>query len=65
MKNKQKSAFPLVFFHGIWYNIREKINSRLEGAMYLDFTVKIPDSGKGITRKTIKGSTYIYYTLNP
>ena len=30
--------------------------------MYLDFTVKIPDSGKGITRKTIKGSTYIYYT---
>ena len=33
----------LAFFHGKWYNIREIINSRLEDAMYMDFTVKIPD----------------------
>ena len=32
--------------------------------MYLDFTVKIPEVEKGITRKTIKGSTYIYYTFD-
>ena len=32
--------------------------------MYLDFKVKIPDSTSGITRKTIKGVTYIYYTYN-
>ena len=32
--------------------------------MYLDFTVKIPKVEKGITRKTIKGSTYIYYTFD-
>jgi transposase len=30
--------------------------------MYLDYKVKIPDSGNGITRKTIKGITYIYYS---
>ncbi len=30
--------------------------------MYLDFKVKIPDSITGITRKTIKGVTYIYYS---
>ena len=47
----------------MWYNNREAINSRMEGTMYMDFTVKVPDSGKGITRKTIKGSTYIYYTF--
>ena len=49
----------LAFFHGKWYNIREIINSRLEDAMYMDFTVKIPDGEKGITRKNIKGTTYI------
>lgn len=32
--------------------------------MYLDLTVKIPEVEKGITRKTIKGSTYIYYTFD-
>ena len=32
--------------------------------MYLDFIVKIPKVEKGITRKTIKGSTYIYYTFD-
>lgn len=53
----------LAFFHGKWYNIREIINSRLEDAMYMDFTVKIPDGEKGITRKNIKGTTYIYYTF--
>jgi len=29
--------------------------------MYLDFTVKIPEGVPGITRKTLKGVTYIYY----
>lgn len=29
--------------------------------MYLDYLVKIPDSSTGITRKKIKGVTYIYY----
>ena len=32
--------------------------------MYLDFKVKIPAETSGITRKTIKGITYIYYTYN-
>ncbi len=30
--------------------------------MYLDYLVKIPDSSTGITRKKIKGVTYIYYS---
>lgn len=30
--------------------------------MYLDYKVKIPDSMSGISRKTIKGVTYIYYS---
>ena len=30
--------------------------------MYLDYLVKIPDSSAGITRKRIKGVTYIYYS---
>ena len=47
----------------MWYNKREIINSHLEDAMYLDFTVRIPDARKGITRKNIKGTTYIYYTF--
>ena len=29
--------------------------------MYLDYKVRIPDSRPGITRKTIKGVTYVYY----
>lgn len=29
--------------------------------MYLDFKVKIPSDATGITRKKIKGVTYIYY----
>ena len=29
--------------------------------MYLDFKVKIPYDAAGITRKKIKGITYIYY----
>ena len=29
--------------------------------MYLDFKVKIPSNVAGITRKKIKGVTYIYY----
>ena len=29
--------------------------------MYLDFKVKIPSDSVGISRKTIKGTTYIYY----
>ena len=29
--------------------------------MYLDCTIKIPDSNGKITKKTIKGTTYIYY----
>ena len=29
--------------------------------MYLDFKVKIPSDSAGITRKKIKGTTYIYY----
>lgn len=32
--------------------------------MYLDFKVKIPDKTNGITRKTIKGVTYVYYTYS-
>lgn len=30
--------------------------------MYLDFKVKIPSDSTGITRKKIKGTTYIYYS---
>ena len=30
--------------------------------MYLDFKVKIPSYSSGITRKKIKGTTYIYYS---
>ena len=32
--------------------------------MYLDYEVKIPDSIHGITRKTIRGTTYIYYAYD-
>lgn len=32
--------------------------------MYLDYEVKIPDSRHGITRKTIRGITYIYYAYD-
>ena len=32
--------------------------------MYLDYEVKIPDSKHGITRKTIRGITYIYYAYD-
>jgi len=32
--------------------------------MYLDYKVKIPDSAAGISRKTIKGVTYIYYSYS-
>ncbi len=31
--------------------------------MYLDYEVKIPDSRHGITRKTIRGITYIVADL--
>ena len=31
--------------------------------MYLDFKVKIPSDSAGITRKKIKGTTYIYYII--
>ena len=33
--------------------------------MYLDFKVKIPSDSAGITRKKIKGTTYIYYSYEP
>ena len=33
--------------------------------MYLDFKVKIPSDSAGITRKKIKGTTYIYYAYIP
>ena len=29
--------------------------------MYLRFRVKIPEDIKGISKKTIKGTTYVYY----
>ena len=29
--------------------------------MYLDCRVKIPDAGRRISKKTISGTTYIYY----
>ncbi|MDD6547447.1 hypothetical protein [Blautia massiliensis (ex Durand et al. 2017)] len=32
--------------------------------MYLDYEVKIPDSQHGITKKTIRGITYIYYSYD-
>ena len=32
--------------------------------MYLDYEVKIPNSKHGITRKTIRGITYIYYAYD-
>lgn len=32
--------------------------------MYLDFTVKVPDAASGVTRKKIKGVTYVYYTYS-
>lgn len=31
--------------------------------MYFDYEVKIPDSRHGITRKKIRGITYIYYQI--
>ena len=37
------------------------INSQKGESMYLDFQVKIPTESAGITRKKIKGITYIYY----
>lgn len=43
---------------------RELINSLLEAKMYYDYTVKIPKSKAGISRKTIKGVTYIYYAYH-
>lgn len=30
--------------------------------MYLEYKVKIPDSASGITKITLKGVTYIYYS---
>ena len=30
--------------------------------MYQKYTVKIPETETGITKKTIKGTTYVYYT---
>ena len=30
--------------------------------MYQKYTVKIPEIETGITKKTIKGTTYVYYT---
>lgn len=32
--------------------------------MYFDYEVKIPSSRHGITRKTIRGITYIYYAYD-
>lgn len=32
--------------------------------MYQNYTVKIPDIGSGISKKKIKGTTYIYYTYS-
>ena len=32
--------------------------------MYADFRVRIPSEKGKITRKTIKGTTYIYYQLD-
>lgn len=32
--------------------------------MYFDYEVKISDSRHGITRKTIRGITYIYYAYD-
>ena len=32
--------------------------------MYFDYEVKIPDFRHGITRKTIRGITYIYYAYD-
>ena len=32
--------------------------------MYYDFQVKVPEQTLGITRKKIKGTTYIYYSYN-
>lgn len=29
--------------------------------MYMDFSIRIPEEAKGITRKKIKGVTYVYY----
>ncbi len=36
----------------------------MEAQMYLNTKVKIPSDRPGITRKTIKGTTYIYYTYS-
>lgn len=32
--------------------------------MYFDYEVKIPDSRHGLTRKKIRGITYIYYAYD-
>jgi transposase len=32
--------------------------------MYFDYTVKVPNNEKGITKKKIKGTTYVYYSYS-
>ena len=60
----KKQQISIAFYIKIWYDNRELINSPKEAIMYADVRVKIPDEKGKITRKTIKGTTYIYYQLD-
>ena len=51
----------IAFFHHMWYHYRVLINSLRRTAMYMKNKVKIPDSGRGISRKKIRGTVYVYY----
>lgn len=54
----------MTIFRERCYINRELINSRWEGAMYLDYEVKIPASRHVVKRKTVRGITYIYYAYD-
>jgi hypothetical protein len=60
----EKTAVSIVNPGEIWYSKRELIISLKEAVMYADVRVKIPIEKGKVTRKKIKGTTYIYYQLD-
>lgn len=53
--------FLVAFSDVLWYHNRVIIISLGGAAMYLEAKIKIPSGIAGITTKTIKGVTYVYY----
>ena len=68
LKFHRKSKILLAISVKEVYNNREVINSlrreREVSVMYLNQPVKIPENVSGITRKTIKHVTYVYYAYD-